>query len=168
MYSEGLKTICARKQQKITERVEGMNKKILIVEDNNDSLEILGLRVTNFGYEAIKARNSKEAIACVEAEPPDLIFMDIDLPDVDGVKTTAILKQNPKTSHIPVVALTAWMSELWREKALKVGIVGYLLKPVTPQTLRQTIEQFTNRSFNPTDNRFLKFSSDYRIDNSRR
>ena len=105
------------------------------MEDNNDSLEILGLRVTKFGYEAIKARNSKEAIACVEAKRPDLIFMDMDLPDVDGVKTTAILKQNPKTSQIPVVALTAWMSELWREKALKVGIVGYLLKPVTPQTL---------------------------------
>jgi hypothetical protein len=64
-----------------------MNKKILLVEDNNDSLEILGLRVTNFGYEAIKAHNSKEAIACVEAEPPDLILMDLDLPDVDGVKT---------------------------------------------------------------------------------
>jgi two-component system cell cycle response regulator DivK len=140
-----------------------MKKKILIVEDNNDSLEILGLRVTNFGYEAIKARNSKEAIACAEAEPPDLIFMDIDLPDVDGVKTTAILKQNPKTSHIPVVALTAWMSELWREKALKVGLVGYLLKPVTPQTLRQTIEQFTNRSLYPADNRSLQFSSPYRM-----
>jgi CheY-like chemotaxis protein len=145
-----------------------MNKKILLVEDNNDSLEILGLRVTNFGYEAIKAHNSKEAIACVEAEPPDLILMDLDLPDVDGVKTTAILKQNPKTSHIPVVALTAWLSELWREKALKVGIVSYLLKPVSPQTLRQTIEQFTNRSLNPADNRALEFSSDYRIDNSRR
>jgi CheY-like chemotaxis protein len=79
-----------------------MTKKILIVEDNNDSLEILGLRVTNFGYKAIKARNSKEAIACAEAEPPDLIFMDLDLPDVDGVKTTAILKQNPKTAQIPV------------------------------------------------------------------
>jgi len=87
-----------------------MKKKILLVEDNNDSLEILGLRVTNFGYEAIKAHNSKEAIACVEANPPDLILMDLDLPDVDGVKTTAILKQNPKISHIPVVALTAWMS----------------------------------------------------------
>jgi CheY-like chemotaxis protein len=143
-------------------------KKILIVEDNNDSLEILGLRVTNFGYEAIRAHNSKEAIACVEAEPPDLIFMDLDLPDVDGVKTTAILKQNPKISHIPVVALTAWMSELWREKALKVGIVGYLLKPVMPQTLRQTIEQFTNRSLYSADNRSLQFSSDYRIDNPRR
>jgi len=145
-----------------------MKKKILIVEDNNDSLEILSLRVTKYGYEAIKARNSKEAIACVEAERPDLIFMDMDLPDVDGVKTTAILKQNPKTSQIPVVALTAWMSKLWREKALKVGIVGYLLKPVTPETLRQTIEQFTNRSLNPTDNRSLQFSSAYRIDNSRR
>ena len=145
-----------------------MKKKILIVEDNNDSLEILSMRVTKYGYEATKARNSKEAIAYAEAEPPDLIFMDVDLPDVDGVKTTAILKQNPKTSQIPVVALTAWMSKLWREKALKVGIVGYLLKPVTPETLRQTIEQFTNRSLNPTDNRSLQFSSAYRIDNSRR
>ena len=143
-------------------------KKILIVEDNNDSLEILGLRVTNFGHQAIKAHNSKEAIACVEAEPPDLILMDLDLPDVDGVKTTAILKKNPKTAHIPVVALTAWMSELWREKALKVGILGYLLKPITPQTLRQTIEQFTNKSLKPTDDRSLEFSSDYRIDNPRR
>jgi CheY-like chemotaxis protein len=80
------------------------------VEDNNDSLEILGLRVTKFGYEAIKARNNKEAITYAEAERPDLIFMDKDLPDVDGVKTTAILKQNPKTSHIPVVAITAWMA----------------------------------------------------------
>ena len=92
-----------------------MKKKILIVEDNNDSLEILGLRVTKFGYEAIKARNSEEAITCAEAERPDLIFMDMDLPDVDGVKTTAILKQNPKTSHIPVVAITAWISALWQE-----------------------------------------------------
>jgi response regulator of citrate/malate metabolism len=66
------------------------------------------------------------------------------------------------------VALTAWMSELWREKALKVGIVGYLLKPVMPQTLRQTIEQFTNRSLYPTDSMSLQFSSAYRIDNSSR
>ena len=90
-----------------------MKKKILIVEDNKDSLEIPGLRVTSIGYQVIKACNSKEAIAHAEAEGPDLIFMDMDLPDVDGVKTTAILKQNHKTSRIPVVALTAWMSDLW-------------------------------------------------------
>ena len=142
-----------------------MKKKILIVEDNEDSLEILGLRVTAIGYQVIKARNSKEAIAFAEAEGPDLIFMDMELPDADGVKTTAILKQNPKTSRIPVVALTAWMCELWREKALKVGIVSYLLKPVSPQTLKQTIEQFTNGSPSPADNRPLEFSSPYWIGN---
>ena len=135
------------------------------MEDNEDSLEILGLRVTAIGYQVIKARNSKEAIAFAEAEGPELIFMDMELPDADGVKTTAILKQNPKTSRIPVVALTAWMSELWREKALKVGIVSYLLKPVSPQTLKQTIEKFTNGSPSPADNRPLEFSSPYWIGN---
>ena len=145
-----------------------MNKKILIVEDNADSREILGLYVTKIGCQVIKASNSKEGITHAEAERPDLIFMDLDLPDVDGVKTTAILRQNPKTSQIPVVALTAWMSELWQEKALRAGIVGYLLKPVTPQTLKQTIERFTNRSVNPTHARSLEFNSAYRIDNSRR
>jgi CheY-like chemotaxis protein len=91
--------------------------------------------------------------------------MDMELPDADGIKTTVILKQNPKTSHIPVVALTAWMCELWREKALKVGIVSYLLKPVSPQTLKQTIEKFTNGSPSPADNRPLEFSSPYWIGN---
>ena len=67
------------------------------------------------------------------------------MPDADGIKTTAILKKNPKTSHIPVVALTAWMSALWEEKASKVGIVAYLLKPVSPQTLKETIEKIHQR-----------------------
>jgi two-component system cell cycle response regulator DivK len=120
-----------------------MKKKILIVEDNNDSRAILVLMLTNMGYQAIQAQNSKEAIACAEAEQPALIFMDVGLPDCDGINTSAILKQNRKTSHIPIVALTAWMSELWREKASRVGIKTYLLKPISPQTLNQTIEDFT-------------------------
>jgi two-component system, cell cycle response regulator DivK len=122
-----------------------MKKKILIVEDNKDSLEILGLRITAIGYQVIKAKNSKEAVTYAEAEGPDLIFMDLDLPDADGIKTTAILKKNPKTSHIPVVALTAWMSALSEEKAGKVGILTYLIKPVSPQTLKETIEEYTKR-----------------------
>jgi two-component system, cell cycle response regulator DivK len=121
-------------------------KKILIVEDNKDSLEILGLRVTAIGYQVIKARNSKEAITCAEAEGPDLIFMDLDLPDADGIKTTATLRQNPKTSHIPVVALTAWISALWQEKAERVGITTYLIKPVSPQMVKDTIEKYMRGS----------------------
>jgi CheY-like chemotaxis protein len=126
--------------------VKKVKKKILIVEDNNDSREIMNLFITKMGYQAIMAKNSNEAIAFAEAERPDLIFMDMELPDVDGVKTTAMLRQNPKTSHIPVVAVTAWMSVLWEEKASKVGIATYLIKPVSPQTLKQTIEEYTNES----------------------
>jgi CheY-like chemotaxis protein len=120
-----------------------VKKKILIVEDNNDSRAILVLMLTKMGYQAIEARNSKEAIACAEAEQPSLIFMDMGLPDSDGINTSAMLKKNRKTSHIPIVALTAWMSELWREKASRLGIETYLLKPASPQTLKQTIEEFT-------------------------
>lgn len=123
-----------------------MKKKILIVEDNKDSREIMSLFLTKMGYDPIKAKNSNEAIALAETEEPDLIFMDMELPDLDGVKTTTIIRKNPKTAHIPVVALTAWISELWQEKAAQVGIVTYLIKPVAPQTLKQTIEEYTRGS----------------------
>jgi two-component system cell cycle response regulator DivK len=123
-----------------------MKKKILIVEDNKDSREIMSLFLTKMGYDPIKAKNSNEAIALAEAEGPDLIFMDMELPDLDGVKTTTIIRKNPKTSHIPVVALTAWISELWQEKAAKVGIVTYLIKPVASHRLKQTIEEYTSGS----------------------
>jgi CheY-like chemotaxis protein len=123
-----------------------VKKKILIVEDNKDSSEIIGLFITKIGHHPIKAKNSKEAITIAEAEEPDLIFMDLDLPDADGVKTTAILRQNAKTSHIPVVAITAWISALWQEKAEKVGIATYLIKPISPQVLKETIEEYTRGS----------------------
>ncbi len=123
-----------------------MKKKILIVEDNNDSREIMALFITKMGYHPIKAKNSNEAIALAESEWPDLIFMDMELPDLDGVETTTAIRQNPKTSHIPVVALTAWISELWQEKAARVGIVTYLMKPVAAHTLKQTIEEYINGS----------------------
>jgi two-component system cell cycle response regulator DivK len=121
-------------------------KKILIVEDNSDYREIMNLFITKMGYRAITAKNSYEAIAFAEAEEPDLIFMDVALPEVDGIKTTAMLRQNPKTSHIPVVALTAWMSGLWQEKAERVGITTYLIKPISPQVLKETIEEYTKGS----------------------
>jgi two-component system, cell cycle response regulator DivK len=123
-----------------------VKKKILIVEDNSDYREIMNLFITNMGYQAIKAKNSYEAITFAEAEEPDLILMDMQLPDVDGVNTTAMLKQNPKTSRIPVVVCTAWMSALSEEKGLKVGISTYLIKPVSLQMLKKTIEEHTNGS----------------------
>jgi two-component system OmpR family response regulator len=77
-----------------------MKKKILIVEDNKDSREILGLFVTKFGHQVIKASNSEEAVTYAEAECPDLIFMDLDLPDADESRQPRYLKRirKPLTS----------------------------------------------------------------------
>jgi CheY-like chemotaxis protein len=110
-----------------------MKKKILIVEDNRDSLEILTLFITRIGCQPLKAKNSKEAIELSETEQPDLIFMDMDLPDTDGIKTAKILKQTPLTCQIPIVAGTAWISDLWRVKAARAGSVDYLVRPVALQ-----------------------------------
>src|ERR1700747_3817598 len=106
-----------------------MKKKILVVEDNDDLRAILILRLTHMGYQAIEAKSSKEAIACAEFEQPALIFMDLGLPDCDGIKTSAIFNKNRKTSQIPIVALTAWMSELRVEKDSRAGRETYLVKP---------------------------------------
>ena len=89
-----------------------------------------------------------------EAEKPDLVLMDLDLPDTDGIKTTALLKKNPKTSQIPVVAVAAWMSALSEEKALKAGVENYLIKPVSPQMVKETIEDYTKRPLTRGDSRF--------------
>lgn len=123
-----------------------MKKKILIVEDHHDCREILGLLLTRIGYHVIEAQNSKDAIACAETEQPALIFMDLQMPGMDGIKASAMLKHNPKTSHIPIIVLTASISELSREKASKVGIKTYLLKPVSSQALKEAIEEFTGNS----------------------
>ena len=133
-----------------------VKKKILIVEDNSDSLEIMSQFITKIGHHPIKAKNSEEAIAFAETEVPALIFMDIDLPDIDGVKTTAMLKKNPKTSHIPVVAVTAWISALWQEKAAQVGIATYLIKPISPQILKETIDGYMSSSLTRLWRRHLR------------
>ena len=140
-------TFAKGRRDKIAENgFSQLKKKILIVDDNSDYREIMSLFITKMGYRAITAKNSYEAITFAETEEPDIIFMDMKLPDVDGVNTTAMLKQNPKTSRIPVVALTAWMSALEEKKASKVGIATYLIKPVSLQMLKDTIEEYTHVS----------------------
>ena len=112
-----------------------MNKKILIVEDNKDSLEILGLFITKIGHHSIKARNSKEAIAFAEAEEPDLIFMDIVMPGVNGYQATRMLNNDPETSLIPIIMVTTKGQETDRVWGLRQGAVDYLVKPVSAQAL---------------------------------
>jgi len=120
-----------------------MKEKILIVEDNTDCREILVYYLQLMGYQALEAANGREALLSALAEHPDVIFMDLGLPDMDGTQAAAVIKKNPDTSHIPIVAVTAWDTALWKEKAFKAGITKYLLKPVSPLILKETIEEVT-------------------------
>src|SRR4029450_4588592 len=116
-----------------------MTQKILIVEDNSDLSQLLALYLGNAGYEISRARNLAEGIRKALAQRPDLIITDLYLPDMNAVDATLILKQDPATSGIPIVVLTAMTFGEWKTKALKAGVAKYLIKPVSPPALTEVV-----------------------------
>lgn len=119
-----------------------MPKKILVVEDNPDSRELLLIQLNRITSEVMGVESGEEGIEKAQAEKPDLIIMDLGLPGINGIEATVRLKQNPTTSHIPIIALTAWREEDYKDKALDAGMVGFLVKPTAPQVLKQVVETF--------------------------
>lgn len=117
-----------------------MPGKILIVEDHPDSRDILAIQLRLMSYEVIEAVDGQEGIEKAEAENPNLIIMDLGLPGINGIEATVRLKQNPKTAHIPVIALTAWQEQDYKDKALQAGMAGFLSKPTPPRILKDVIE----------------------------
>lgn len=138
-----------------------MQKKILLVEDNLESRETLALMLKRIGCLVIEAENSKDAIQCAIAESPDLILMDLGLPDVDGVQTTTVLKRNPETSGIPVVALMSWFHEMWQQKAIEAGVAEFLTKPALPVIVKEVVGRFTQRASYDFMGRFPDRSKSY-------
>lgn len=119
-----------------------MAKKILVVEDNLDSRSILVTILRFMGYETIEAKDGSQAVEKGIAEQPDLIFMDIGLPGMTGIEAARALKENPASAGIPIVAHTAWDPAQWKDRALEVGMVEYLVKPVPTAILKATVEKF--------------------------
>jgi CheY-like chemotaxis protein len=121
-----------------------MAKRILVVEDVEDSRAILVLILQRYcGYETIEAATGMEGIEKAIAEKPDLIVMDLGLPDITGVDAAKTLKGNPSTAHIPIIAHSAWTKIQWQQAALNAGMVKYLEKPVDKELMKQTIERYT-------------------------
>jgi DNA-binding response OmpR family regulator len=116
-----------------------MAQKILIVEDNSDLSQLLAFYLSNAGYEISRARSSAEGLNKALAERPDLIITDLYLPDMTAVDATVILKQDPATSGIPIVVLTAVTVEEWKTKALKAGVAKYLIKPISRSELTEAV-----------------------------
>lgn len=116
--------------------------KILIVEDNEMNRDMLSRRLMRRGYEISIAVDGKQGIDAAEADVPDLILMDMSLPELDGWEATRRLKSNVKTQKIPVIALTAHAMVGDREKAIEAGCDDYDTKPIEFNRLLGKIEAF--------------------------
>jgi DNA-binding response OmpR family regulator len=116
-----------------------MAQKILIVEDNFDLSQLLAFFLSDAGYEISRAGNLAEGISKALTERPNLIITDLHLPDMNAVDATLILKQNPATSDIPIVVLTAMTFGEWKSQALRAGAAKYLIKPVSPPELTEVV-----------------------------
>ena len=108
---------------------------ILIVDDNAVNLKLVRVLLVKEGYQVQTAPDAEEALKSVEAVKPDLILMDIQLPGMDGLELTRLLKADPGTKDIMVVALTAYAMKGDEEKAKAAGCDGYIAKPIDTQAL---------------------------------
>jgi CheY-like chemotaxis protein len=113
---------------------------ILLVEDNELNRDMLSRRLARRGYVVLVAEDGEEAQAMASAHLPDLILMDIGLPEMDGWQATRLLKKNQRTSNIPIIALTAHALLTDREKAREVGCDDYDTKPIDFVRLSDKIE----------------------------
>jgi two-component system, cell cycle response regulator DivK len=115
-------------------------KRILVVEDNQINLALLKQLLEVHGYEVLETSGGWEAIDIARDEQPDLILMDIRLPDICGLEVTRLLKQDDQTKTIPIIAVTALATPEYEKKGLESGCDAYIAKPITLGNLLRTIE----------------------------
>jgi CheY-like chemotaxis protein len=119
---------------------------ILIVEDNPGNQMLASAVLEREGYEVGLAESSVQALERVAAHPPDLILMDVQLPGMDGLSLTKLLKSASETAAIPIVALTAHAMSGDREQALDAGCIAYISKPIDTRTFADQIREILGQS----------------------
>ena len=117
-------------------------KRILVVEDDRLSLIVLRQLLTAQGYEILQSSEGWDGINRARNEQPDLIVMDIKLPDICGLDATLLLKKDDQTKDIPIIAVTACVMPGDKANALKSGCAAYIAKPVNIGNLLRTVESF--------------------------
>ena len=116
-----------------------MSAKILAVDDNATNLKLVSNLLEFEGYEMLQAVDADEAQRVLAGELPDLILMDIALPGMDGLTLTRLLKQDARTRHIQIVALTAFAMKGDEQKAYDAGCDGYITKPIDTRRLPEQV-----------------------------
>lgn len=117
-------------------------KLILVVEDNETNLYMVRFILEKSGYTVIEARNGVAAVEMAVKERPDLIIMDIQLPDISGLEATKRIRASKADGGIAIVALTSYAMVGDRERALEAGCTGYIEKPIRPETFVREIEEY--------------------------
>lgn len=120
--------------------------KILLVEDNEMNRDMLSRRLNRNGFEVIVAVNGQEGVDLASSAKPDLILMDMSLPVLDGWEATRLVKANPETARVPVIALTAHAMAQDKEKALAAGCDEFDTKPVELPRLLEKINSLLRAS----------------------
>ena len=123
-----------------------MPTKILIVDDDQDSLKLIGLMLQRQGYEVVAANAGNQAIARALNELPDLIILDVMMPDMDGYEVTRRLRSNPKTKDIPIIMFTAKTLIDDKVAGFEAGVDDYLTKPTHPTELSSRIKAILAKS----------------------
>ncbi len=122
-----------------------MKQKILIVEDNPDLISILQVQLENKGYDTVQAANGRQAVDMATAQLPDLIVMDIMMPQMNGLQAARLIRENPKTRSIPILAATAKITIADKEECLESGFNDHIAKPFTTMELVSRIEKLLNQ-----------------------
>jgi two-component system cell cycle response regulator DivK len=120
--------------------------RILYIEDYPDNRLLIRRVLMAEGYDVLEAGDAQQALKMALSDPPDLILMDINLPEVDGYTLTARIRSTPRLAHIPVVALTANVMKGDRERVLEAGCDGYIQKPVDIDQLPWQISKYLRKS----------------------
>ncbi len=114
---------------------------ILCVEDNRGQRLLLSFLLEQRGFEVRTARDGEEGVVVAREWAPDLILMDLMMPGMDGFQAAEILRADPRTSHIPILALTAFGEEKMQTRAKEVGMDGFVLKTILPADLAEILRK---------------------------
>ncbi|HEX8748602.1 MAG TPA: response regulator [Pyrinomonadaceae bacterium] len=129
---------------------KAQNTTILVVDDVTDNLILISLALQNQGYKVLTAKSGEEAIKIALIAQPELVLMDIAMPDEDGLAATRRIRKHPELRHLPVIALTAFETLGFRQAAFEAGFDGYLTKPIDFEKLNNLINVFL-RDMDTTD-----------------